>query len=212
MLNHQKINELRSKINIPLAKAIQLLKHTDNSIPKAIALFHQGNLAEICNRTECDFNRANELYMLFNYDMEKVINKIKQDNQHQETLKRIITIRDDKIRHREIGFDFYGEDENCNPYSQVDNFTFIPDADFSYIIKEFKKVFPIYDYWSQSEQDQFEICWHNTFDKPTCQKISQNIRNLKHDDPKVLQFFQDISNWLDERLTYAHHIVVEGNI
>lgn len=43
-MNKQKIHQLRSKTNIPLAKAIELLKLTDNDIEQAEQLFHQQNI------------------------------------------------------------------------------------------------------------------------------------------------------------------------
>ena len=211
-MDKEKIHQLRSKINIPLAKAIELLKLTDNDIEQAERLFHQQNIDFIVEKTGVAIILAQENYRLFESNIEKSIAKIDHDIKREMHLRRIITMRDDKIRHNEVGFRIYAEDEHCEEYNILDNYTFIPDYDFAYIIGEFKNVFPIYDFWTESEQDKFEVCWHNTFDKPTCQQISQNIRNLKHDDPKVLQFFQDVSDWLDERLTYAHHIVVEGNI
>lgn len=211
-MDKEKIRQLRSKANIPLAKAIELLRLTNNNIEQAEQLFHQQNIDFIVESTDVEMDLAKQHYQQFDKNAEKAIQKIQQDIKEQEFLKAIITTRDDKIRHREIGFDFYAEDENCESYRQPNNQTFIPDKDFSYIIAEFRKVFPIYDYWSQSEQDNFEVCWQNTFDKQTCQAISNLIRKLTHDDPKVLQFFQDVSDWLDERLIYAHHIVVEGNL
>ena len=50
-MNKEKLNELRSKITIPLREALFLLKQYDENIEKCIEAFHQQNIEKICTQT-----------------------------------------------------------------------------------------------------------------------------------------------------------------
>lgn len=208
-MDKEKIHQLRSKTNIPLAKAIELLKLTDNDIEQAERLFLQQNIDAIMEKTGSDFDLAEKYYTFYNGNIEKAIDVITGILR----FRKITKIFEYTGGYQQgAGFTIFGEDENLEKYEVEDNQAFLPFDDFRLIESEFKAVFPLYNLWFKEVENSFDPCSANTFDKPTCQQISQNIRNLKHDDPKVLQFFQDVSDWLDERLIYAHHIMVEGNL
>lgn len=207
MENAQKIKQLRSLIPCPLDRALALLKQSKGDIEQAITIFHQQNVEEIMAKFDCDKATAENFYAMFGLNFNKIQAKV-DEIAH---LQRMITMRADKIRHNEVGFTLYPEDENCNRYPIKGNYTFIPVDDFALIIDFFRAEFPIYDFWCQETQERFEVCWHNTFDNAICQRISKNIRKQSTEHPKEKAFFIAVADWLDERLSYAHHIVVEGN-
>lgn len=207
MINTDKIKQLRSVIPCPLDRPLALLKQSDGDIEQAIAIFHQQNVEKIMAKFDCDAITAEKFYATFGLNFNRIQAKV-DEIAH---LHRMITMRADKIRHNEVGFTLYPEDENCDPYPIKGNYTFIPTDDFALIIDFFRAEFPIYDFWGQTTQDKFEVCWHNTFDNATCQRISQHIRKQSSKNPKEKAFLTAVADWLDERLAYAHHIVVEGN-
>ncbi|WP_427875455.1 hypothetical protein [Flavobacterium sp. MMS24-S5] len=48
----ESVKILRSKISIPLVKAIQLLKKNNNDVALSEQDFHNENIREICEKTE----------------------------------------------------------------------------------------------------------------------------------------------------------------
>lgn len=55
-MNKEKLNELRSKISIPLVQAMKLLKQHDENIEQCIQAFHDENIKKICEKTGCDLS------------------------------------------------------------------------------------------------------------------------------------------------------------
>lgn len=208
-MDKEKIQKLRLNIDIPLTKAIELLKLTDSDIERAERLFHEQQIDFIVEKTDCVRSIAEEFYQNYNGDWEKAVNKIKSILHFQKIHKIFDFIGD---CHYGAGYRIFGVDENSQELDIEDNITFLPLEDFRLIQSAFEDVFPVYNLRLEEIEVYFDPFFANTFDRPTCQQISQNIRQLKHDDERVLQFFQDVSDWLNERLIYAHHVVVEGNL
>jgi len=74
----ESVKILRSKISIPLAKAIQLLKKNNNDVALSEQDFHNENIREICEKTECKEEIAKKEYQICNRDVTKAIERINQ--------------------------------------------------------------------------------------------------------------------------------------
>lgn len=205
-MDTEKIKILRNRIAIPIDIAIKLLKKNDGNIDASEQEFHNNNIKEISIVTECDIEIARESYDLCKYDMTKAIKKI---NSNQV----IITTREYLTPSNEIGFILWPENRDGENYKTTKrNDAFIPTADFDYVIKEFKSVFPLENPWNKSIEEQFDVCGHNYFDKKTCGIIIEKIKQAKTDELKVVKFKNDLIGWLNEKMKYADYIVVYGNL
>lgn len=63
-MNKEKLNELRSKISIPLVQAMKLLKQYDENIEQCIQAFHDENIKKICEETGCDLSIILSIIMM----------------------------------------------------------------------------------------------------------------------------------------------------
>ncbi len=201
-----KVKLLRKKINIPITEAIQLLKKNKGDIALSEHVFHSNNIKEIQKNTDCDEKTAEENYKLFSYDIKKAIQKINERG-------IVLTTRESKIPRNEIGFILWPENKNGETYKTIKrNDVFIPTADFEYIIDEFKAVFPLKDPWTDTIEDYFDTCSHNSFNAETSNHILKKIKMITHEDDKVQLFLQEVITWFTKTLEYADYIIIYGNL
>jgi len=188
---------LREKITIPLAVAIQLLKQHNGDIDLCIQEFHQSNILEIVNQTDCDKSIAQTYYQKNQYDIDKAIHEI-------NNLQVIITTRDNPTPKNEIGFIFWPEKENGEYYKTVKrNDAFIPTSDFDYV----KDIFS-----NACEEEPFDSCGHNYYNKKAINQIIQNISNLPTMNSTLERFKAELIKWLEDKRNYAYCLVVYGNL
>lgn len=72
----KKVKKFRTKINISISRAIELLKKYDNDILKCKEELHNENIKTIFKITECDEKTAKENYLKYKYNIEKAIKSI----------------------------------------------------------------------------------------------------------------------------------------
>lgn len=188
---------LREKIAIPLAVAIQLLKQHNGDIDLCIQEFHQSNILEIVNQTDCDKSIAQTYYQKNQYDIDKAIHEI-------NNLQVIITTRDNPKPKNEIGFILWPEKGNGEYYKTVKrNDAFIPTSDFDYV----KNIFA-----NACEEEPFDSCGHNYYNKEAINQIIQNISNLPTMNGTIERFKAELIEWLEDKRNYAYCLVVYGNL
>lgn len=203
-MDNEKIKLLRNKIGIPLNVAVELLKNNNNDVLLCEKEFHNNNIQTISQKTECDYESAKESYALCNYDIAKAIERINQ--------KQVIITAGNKVNSK-IGFVLWPENAAGEFYKTAKrNDAFIHTEDFDIILKEFQSVFPLKNPWNNDIEDKFDPVGNNFFDNKTCRNIVEKISHIKTDDQKVQVFLQEITNWLNDKLTYADYIVVYGNL
>ncbi|KIX22688.1 hypothetical protein SY27_02370 [Flavobacterium sp. 316] len=205
-MDSEKVKILRSKIAIPLDIAIILLKENNGDIDASEQEFHNNNIKEISVLAECDFETARESYIFCKYDKTKAIEKI-------NSKQIIITTRENPTPRNEIGFILWAENKDGENYkTKKRNDTFIPTADFDYVINAFRSVFPLQNSWNNSIEENFDVYGTNWFDNKTCRIITDKIRQSKFEELKVTKFRNELIEWLEEKLKYADYIVVYGNL
>ena len=203
-MDNEKIKILRSKIAVPLNVAVELLKKNNNDVLLCEQEFHDINIQTISQKAECDYKTANESYALCNYDIVKAIERINQ--------KQVI-ITTGNTTDSKIGFVLWPENAAGEFYKTAKrNNAFIHTEDFDIILKEFQSVFPLKNPWNNDIEDKFDPVGNNFFDNKTCRIIVEKISHIKNDDEKVQFFLKEVTNWLEDKLTYADYIVVYGNL
>jgi hypothetical protein len=205
-MDSKKIKILRNKIAIPLDIAIKLLTENKGNIEASEKEFHNSNIKEISVVAECDFETARESYDFCKYDTKKAIEKI-------NSKQVIITTRQNLIPRNEIGFILWPENKNGENYKTKKlNNAFIPSGDFDYVINEFRSVFPLVNPWNKIMEKHFDVCGHNYFDNKTCRIIIEKIKQTKTDELNVTKFKNELIEWLNDKLTYADYLAVNGNL
>lgn len=200
----ESVKILRSKISIPLAKAIQLLKKNNNDVALSEQDFHNENIREICEKTECEEEIAKKEYQICNRDVIKAIEKINQ---------KPVVIATGNNPVSKIGFILWPENAKGEFYkTEKRNDIFISTEDFNIVLKDFESVFPMLDASNNVEQETFDVTGHNFFDNKTCKLILEKINGIESDDENVKTFLQEVESWLKDKLSYAHCIVVYGNL
>lgn len=209
-MNKEKLNELRSKISIPLVQAMKLLKQYDENVEQCIQAFHDENIKKICEETGCDLSIIFEYYhdVAYEYNVGKVIAKV------EALIHRPIklTIEENPLYVDKVGFFIWAEDENLNTIDDERNRTyFIPSYDFSYVIDVFKSVFPLFNPIRDELELGFDICFDNYFDQDTIQIIISKIKGLHFTDLKIMCFLAKIVQCLEDKKSIGAYIIIEGN-
>ena len=190
------LKELRNKLPVTLKEAIELLKKNDGDIQACEEDFHRLKVLEICRETDCEVEKANRFYKKFNFDKEKAIRGINEE-------QLVLTTGEPQIGKNAIGFILYFEDENGEPYKTVKrNDIFIPTMDFDYIIEEFKS----------NCSENFDIRAHNYFDRAQSELIMEGIDRIETKKQNVIEFLHDVKNWIQRNLKHAEILVVYGNL
>jgi len=205
-MDSTKIKQIRSRLTIPLNRAVELLKRYDGNINTCVQEFHNENIKEIIRKTECDVKTVKEYYSACNNEIVKTIESI-------NSREVIITTRNTKLSRSEIGFILWPENKDGKGYkTSKRNDIFIPTSDFEYIIDEFKDVFPLKDPFDNITEEYFDVTGNNYFDNETSKKIIKNVSKIKTKEPKVKKFISELAEWFNEKLEYADYIVVYGNL
>ncbi|GGF19908.1 hypothetical protein [Flavobacterium limi] len=203
-MNTESIKALRSKISIPLNKAIELLKKNKGDVELSEKDFHNENIIEICKITDCDEETARKEYQIHDYDLIKAVEKINQ---------KPVRIGTDKFLDSKIGFILWPENENGELYKTTKrNDAFIATEDFDLVLEIFESVFPMQSPWNNTIEDQFDRIGNNFFDNKTGLLILGKITEIKSNDLGENRFLRELIEWLDDKLSYAHYIVVYGNL
>jgi len=205
-MDSDKIRELRNRIAIPLDIALNLLKKNGGDVFASERDFHNDNIKEIVAIAGCDDQTARESYTFCNYDKVKAIEKI-------NSRPIILATKENPIPRNEIGFLLWPENKEGQHYKTTKrNDAFIPTADFDHILKEFESVFPLENSCSKDIIKCFDVCGYNYLDNTTCRIIIERMSQSKTSKPEVAKFKEDVINWLNDKLKYADHIVVYGNL
>lgn len=206
-MNKEKLNELRSKITIPLAEAVNLLKQHDEDIEQCIQAFHAENIRRICEQTACEQNIVCEYYhnAVYGYDLEKVLSKVSAYMRKPIRL----TIEENPVELEKVGFFIWAEDEDLNEIVDDRNrMYFIPSDDFSYVINIFRSVYPILDPCSKALENYFDVCFYNYFDQNTIQIIISKIKALNFTETKIMCFLVKIIECLEEKSSIGTYVIV----
>ncbi|MFB9077702.1 hypothetical protein ACFFLS_00670 [Flavobacterium procerum] len=200
----ESIQILRSKISLPLSEAIRLLKKNNGDVLLSEQDFHNENICEIAEKTECDKETAKKEYQICNYDVTKAIERINQ---------KPVVIATGNNPVSKIGFILWPENTKGEFYkTEKRNDVFISTEDFELVLKAFESVFPIKNPFNNNIEDKFDKIGHNFFDNKICEEIVKKINLIKTDDENVKTFLEEVKNWLNDKLAYADCIVVYGNL
>lgn len=90
--------------------------------------------------------------------------------------------------------------DSSNSYQVDDNHTFIPIDDAKYLQTAFESI------------TDFDYCDVELINNSKCQQLIENVLTLQNDDPAVMLFYQQFTNWLIQRASYAHYIVISGSL
>ncbi|RZJ51029.1 MAG: hypothetical protein EOO19_01780 [Chryseobacterium sp.] len=203
-MNNESIKILRSKISIPLNKAIELLKKNNNDVALSEKDFHNENIIEICKTTDCDKETATKEYQICNFDVIKAIERINQ---------KLVVIGTGKFPDSKIGFILWPENEKGEFYKTAKrNDVFIAEEDFDIVLDVFESVFPLQNPWNNTIEDRFDKVGNNFFDDEIGKIILEKINEIKSEDLKETHFLNQLSDWLNDKLNYADYIVVYGNL
>ncbi|WP_281231602.1 hypothetical protein [Flavobacterium gelatinilyticum] len=203
-MNTENIKLLRSKISIPLDKAMQLLKKNNDDVALSELDFHNENIIEICQKTDCEEETARKEYQICNYDVTKTIERINQ---------KVVVIATGNNLDSKIGFILWPQNKEGEFYkTEKRNDAFISAEDFEIVLKVFQSVFPLQNLWNNEVENRFDEIGHNFFDAETSRLIVEKIKLLHTNDEKEKAFLLQIINWLNDKLIYADCIVVYGNL
>ena len=203
-MNKESIKILRSKIPIPLNKAIELLKKNNGDVELSEQDFNDENITEICKVTECEEETARKEYQICDHDVVKAIERINQ---------KPVTIGTGKFSDSKIGFVLWPENAKGEFYkTEKRNDVFIPAEDFDIILNTVQSVFLLQNEWNNTIEDEFDMIGHNFFDVKSCRLIIEKIGLLNPKDEREKDFLLEIINWLRDKLVYAEYIVVYGNL
>ncbi|MET3027337.1 hypothetical protein ABXT06_11695 [Flavobacterium sp. UW10123] len=201
---NESVKILRTKISIPLNEAIRLLKKNNGDVVLSELDFHNENIKEICEKTECEEETARKEYHICNCDVIKTIEGINQKPVIMATGNNPVS---------KIGFILWPENAKGEFYKTLKrNDVFIQTEDFNIVIEAFKSVYPIQNPWNNLIEDEFDVLGDNFFDNKTCKEIVKKINQIETNDEKVKLFLKKLINWLNDKLSYADYIVVYGNL
>ncbi len=203
-MSNENIKILRSKISIPLNKAVELLKKNNGDVALSEQDFHDENIFEISKMTDCDQETARKEYQICNYDVIKTVKRIND---------KPVKIGTGKFPDSKIGFILWTENAEGEFYKTAKrNDVFIQTEDFDIVLEKFQSVFPLKNSLNNSIENEFDVLGHNFFDNKTSRDIVEKISLIKTDDQNVKDFLAEIIIWLNDKLTYADYIVVYGNL
>lgn len=205
-MDSEKIKLLSAEIDAPLSVAQSLLEKHNGSVEACIRDYYNSNIAEIPPATGSDFVSAKENHEINLFDKAN-------STQNSNAKPLIISTREKPPQKNAIGFILWPEDEDGAAYTtEKCNDAFIPTADFDYVIQAFKSVFPLKNAWNDGVELSFDVTGNNYFDKDTCKRIIDKIRQVETNDIKVQNFKNELIAWLNDKLSYADYIVVYGNL
>ena len=78
-MDKEKLKSLRIKIPISLKEAIDLLKKNNGDIEACEKEFHENEIETISRETGCEVEKARKIYAKFNFNTEKAIDAINQE-------------------------------------------------------------------------------------------------------------------------------------
>lgn len=203
-MNNENIKILRSKISIPLNKAVELLKKNNGDVTLSEQDFHDENILEISKMANCDQETARKEYQICNYDVIKTMKKIND---------KPVKIGIGKFPDSKIGFILWPENAKGEFYKTAKrNDVFIQTEDFDIVLEKFQSVFPLKKSSNNAVENEFDALGHNFFDNETSRDIVEKISLIETDDQNVKVFLGEIISWLNDKLVYADYIVVYGNL
>ncbi|WP_111858193.1 hypothetical protein [Acinetobacter sp. CFCC 10889] len=213
-MNKEKLNELRSKITIPLAEALALLRQYDENIERCIQAYHDENIGKICFETACESMVAEKYYYDVSYqnNVKKVVEKIIHINDALNEMPIKLTVEENPETVSNIGFFIWAADEDLEfIVSEKNRRYFIPSDDFSYVIEIFRSMYPVLNPCSGKMERYFDACFDNYFGQETIQRIISKIQILNFLDINVMNFLAKIVQCLEEKMSIGTYVVVEGN-
>lgn len=203
-MDNEKIKILRNRISIPLNIAVRLLKENNGDVLLCEKEFHDSNIGEICLKAECDYDTAKDNYGICNYDIAKAVERIND--------KQVI-IKTGRVADSKIGFILWPENVDGEFYKTTKrNDVFVQTEDFDIVLEVFKSVYPMQNPRNSLVEDEFDVLGTNFFDNKTCRLIVERISLMQNEDNRAQSFVVELTNWLNDKLTYADYIVVYGNL
>ncbi|AFM03541.1 hypothetical protein Fleli_1103 [Bernardetia litoralis DSM 6794] len=195
-MNINQVKELRNRLSIPLNIAMDLIKEYDD-ISICENEFHRNNINTICRLAECSEKKAKKYYEIFQFDIDKSIQKI------NEQLVVLAVLPNEKID--KIGFSLWAENESIIKYkTSRDRNIFIQTKDFDIVVETFKSVV--------SSNNYFDSCGRNYFDNEASRIALEKIARIKTKDVNTELFLRQLIKWFNDKLRYADYIVISGNL
>lgn len=194
-MEEEKLKLLRKKIPVSLTEAINLLKDNNGNIEACEKIFHTTNVDEICEVTKCDRVKADKIYKKFNFNKQKAIKSINNE-------QVVITTDRKRVAKNSIGFILWFEDENEEIYeTERRHDIFIPTDDFDYIYKIF----------ASNCLESFDATAENYFTKNECHSILEELGQMKTNE-NLNKFIEQLIEWMESHLEQVTTLVVYGNL
>ncbi len=212
-MNKDKLNELRSIINIPLVEALALLKQYDENIELCIQAYHDENIRKIFEKIGCDERKAQFYYQKFGFDIQKI-----RFYQKKYSSVRITILKYGKRInvYPRVGFTILAEDINYNENISSDYqqyFAYLEDCDE--ILPIIKSLYPIYNHRFNKIEKDFDVCSkRNYFEHSTIHKLVAQLKDKANivDSQELSDFIYSLITCLEQQMKFGHYVVIEGNL
>lgn len=211
MMNKEKLNELRSQINIPLIEAIALLKQYDD-IEQCIQAYHEENIRKISEEIDCKFSHAQSYYQKFGFDLQKI-----KYHWQKRSFKSCVVLRYDEDVHLypRVGFTITAEDINLeeNTSAEYQEY-FIYLEDCPDIMPIFKNIHPISNRRYNIKEQDFDACCRNDFEHATVRVLIERLKEKANNtgSKKLYKFIYLLIECLEQQMKFGHYVVITGNL
>ena len=212
-MNKEKLNELRSKITIPLAEALALLKQYDENIERCIQAYHDENIGKISEEIGCDERKAQLYYQKIGFDMQK----IQYQHNKNSHIPCIILKYGERIDiYPRVGFTILAEDINYNENISSDYqqyFAYLEDCDE--VLPIIKSLYPIYNHRFNKIEKDFDVCSKsNYFEHSTIHKLVDQLKGKANnsDSQELSDFIYSLIACLEQQMKFGHYVVIAGNL
>lgn len=155
-----------------------MLKKNNGNIEACEEEFHDKRIKEICEKVDCDKDKATRFYRKFNLNKEKAIYEINNE-------QKVLTIENKKVAKNTIGFVLWFEDENGEQLKTIKrNDIFIPTEDFDFIKEEFES----------NCSENFDETADNCFSKEDSKSVIKAIEKIETDNENQTKFLSELVN------------------
>ena len=211
-MNKEKLNELRSKITIPLAEALALLRQYDENIERCIQAYHDENIRKISEEIGCDERKARLYYQKFGFGMQK----IKYQYNKTSYIPRIILKYGERIDiYPRVGFTILAEDINLKEstlteYQQY--FAYLEDC--NEIMPIFKSMHSITNLRNDIIDQNFNVCHRNVFEHCTIYTLIEQLKGKANtsESQELSDFIYSLIACLEQQMKFGHYVVIAGNL
>ena len=211
-MNKEKLNGLRSKITIPLAEALALLRQYDENIERCIQAYHDENIRKISEEIGCDERKARLYYQKFGFDMQK----IKYQHNKNSHIPYIILKYGERLNpYPRVGFTISAEDINLKESTSAEYqryFVYLEYCDE--IMAIFKSIHPISNLRYNIKDQNFDVCCRNDFEHSTIHKLVDQLKGKANnsDSQELSDFIYSLIACLEQQMKFGHYVVIAGNL